>query len=166
EAVQIFNDHSPALEKNLGVVTGDGQVVHGQIIVRRAPDSHRAASHRHFSYEFAVKHEAEFRHLYFPPALPLLPRFLSALRRNHENHPLESLSIRAMTTVMLSGPPRSLAMPTSSSAPRTDRKSTRLNSSHVSISYAVFCLKKKSRWLDAAQCDRTASEPVSRRRRR
>src|SRR5699024_12730738 len=28
-------------------------------------------------------------------------------------------------------------------ARRTDRKSTRLNSSHVSISYAVFCLKKK-----------------------
>src|SRR5207249_7804624 len=26
-----------------------------------------------------------------------------------------------------------------------DRKSTRLNSSHVSISYAVFCLKKKNR---------------------
>src|SRR5207249_12005824 len=28
---------------------------------------------------------------------------------------------------------------------RRDRKSTRLNSSHVSISYAVFCLKKKNR---------------------
>src|SRR5207249_12075166 len=28
--------------------------------------------------------------------------------------------------------------------PRRDRKSTRLNSSHVSISYAVFCLKKKT----------------------
>src|SRR5699024_11620157 len=28
-------------------------------------------------------------------------------------------------------------------ADRVDRKSTRLNSSHVSISYAVFCLKKK-----------------------
>src|SRR6266513_677526 len=27
--------------------------------------------------------------------------------------------------------------------PMKDRKSTRLNSSHVSISYAVFCLKKK-----------------------
>src|SRR2546429_2643995 len=27
--------------------------------------------------------------------------------------------------------------------PRTDRKSTRLNSSHGYISYAVFCLKKK-----------------------
>src|SRR5438477_2194200 len=29
------------------------------------------------------------------------------------------------------------------SAPSRDRKSTRLNSSHMSISYAVFCLKKK-----------------------
>src|SRR5438067_11207755 len=28
--------------------------------------------------------------------------------------------------------------------PCGDRKSTRLNSSHVSISYAVFCLKKKN----------------------
>src|SRR5437868_9984735 len=29
-----------------------------------------------------------------------------------------------------------------------DRKSTRLNSSHVSISYAVFCLKKKKEKRD------------------
>src|SRR5690349_22332819 len=28
---------------------------------------------------------------------------------------------------------------------RADRKSTRLNSSHVEISYAVFCLKKKKK---------------------
>src|SRR3712207_8832774 len=28
---------------------------------------------------------------------------------------------------------------------RSDRKSTRLNSSHANISYAVFCLKKKKR---------------------
>src|SRR5256885_8995680 len=27
-----------------------------------------------------------------------------------------------------------------------DRKSTRLNSSHLVISYAVFCLKKKNKW--------------------
>src|SRR5690625_6751904 len=32
---------------------------------------------------------------------------------------------------------------------REDRKSTRLNSSHVAISYAVFCLKKKKRTKDA-----------------
>src|SRR5690554_7765444 len=31
-----------------------------------------------------------------------------------------------------------------------DRKSTRLNSSHVRISYAVFCLKKKMRWVATA----------------
>src|SRR3712207_7751292 len=35
-------------------------------------------------------------------------------------------------------PPR-----TGQSPAHTDRKSTRLNSSHVNISYAVFCLKKK-----------------------
>src|SRR3712207_7962097 len=29
--------------------------------------------------------------------------------------------------------------------PGTDRKSTRLNSSHANISYAVFCLKKKKK---------------------
>src|SRR5690349_22391085 len=31
--------------------------------------------------------------------------------------------------------------------PFADRKSTRLNSSHVEISYAVFCLKKKKKTL-------------------
>src|SRR2546426_9318946 len=30
-------------------------------------------------------------------------------------------------------------------SPATDRKSTRLNSSHLVISYAVFCLKKKKK---------------------
>src|SRR5690242_21588092 len=33
-------------------------------------------------------------------------------------------------------------------AQRRDRKSTRLNSSHMSISYAVFCLKKKKQTYD------------------
>src|SRR2546426_8133961 len=38
-------------------------------------------------------------------------------------------------------PPRSLAG--EGQCARRDRKSTRLNSSHLVISYAVFCLKKK-----------------------
>src|SRR5690606_40404066 len=41
-----------------------------------------------------------------------------------------------------------------------DRKSTRLNSSHVKISYAVFCLKKKTkpgRAPDWRPCVHTAS---------
>src|SRR5690606_41950358 len=39
----------------------------------------------------------------------------------------------------------------SSSRRSTDRKSTRLNSSHVKISYAVFCLKKKKKNNDKQQ---------------
>src|ERR1035437_4219124 len=51
----------------------------------------------------------------------------------------------------------------------TDRKSTRLNSSHATISYAVFCLNKQLGWLvrgrslarrrAAAQCARRAAGP-------
>src|SRR3712207_7800378 len=33
-----------------------------------------------------------------------------------------------------------------------DRKSTRLNSSHANISYAVFCLKKKKTHPDTVHC--------------
>src|SRR5688572_31910366 len=35
-------------------------------------------------------------------------------------------------------------LPTAEQVPIIDRKSTRLNSSHSQISYAVFCLKKKN----------------------
>src|SRR5690606_39800597 len=34
-----------------------------------------------------------------------------------------------------------------------DRKSTRLNSSHVKISYAVFCLKKKKKRVSSSDLD-------------
>src|SRR6266487_5376420 len=40
---------------------------------------------------------------------------------------------------------RSPPCPGPRSRTRPDRKSTRLNSSHPSISYAVFCLKKKKK---------------------
>src|SRR5256885_13206462 len=36
--------------------------------------------------------------------------------------------------------------------PDEDRQSTRLNSSHLVISYAVFCLKKKKHPPDIARC--------------
>src|SRR2546427_1398451 len=44
-----------------------------------------------------------------------------------------------------------------------DRKSTRLNSSHSQISYAVFCLKKKTKtrvrnWMTPLKLRETASE--------
>src|SRR3712207_7070609 len=39
-------------------------------------------------------------------------------------------------------------------APCRDRKSTRLNSSHANISYAVFCLKKKQEPASPTCCSR------------
>src|SRR5437773_6681627 len=43
-----------------------------------------------------------------------------------------------------------------------DRKSTRLNSSHITISYAVFCLKKKR----ARKWERAPADPVRKAVRR
>src|SRR4051812_49756453 len=40
-----------------------------------------------------------------------------------------------------------------------DRKSTRLNSSHMSISYAVFCLKKKKETLSQSPIRRSSLIP-------
>src|SRR5437899_4105604 len=50
---------------------------------------------------------------------------------------------RAGSEIHLRGSGGNLVIGEQSSA--TDRKSTRLNSSHLGISYAVFCLKKKNR---------------------
>src|SRR5256885_13202974 len=43
---------------------------------------------------------------------------------------------------------------------RQDRKSTRLNSSHLVISYAVFCLKKKNNYHTHLACTSTHLYPV------
>src|SRR5947199_4899673 len=53
------------------------------------------------------------------------------------------------------------------SSPSQDRKSTRLNSSHLGISYAVFCLKKKKKrkgndWNDMAKDDERTHAPPPR----
>src|SRR5215813_14592682 len=52
-------------------------------------------------------------------------------------------------TTLFRSPPPDSARPGTRATCRTstggDRKSTRLNSSHVRISYAVFCLKKKKK---------------------
>src|SRR5256885_4339127 len=45
-----------------------------------------------------------------------------------------------------------LAIPENHSGHFIDRKSTRLNSSHLVISYAVFCLKKKKQSDGAQAC--------------
>src|SRR5690606_40822682 len=55
---------------------------------------------------------------------------------------VQSIARFADTMGPTSGPSENLVTRRSTSP---DRKSTRLNSSHVKISYAVFCLKKKTR---------------------
>src|SRR5690242_21829590 len=59
-----------------------------------------------------------------------------------------TLSLHDALPISARGTPRRRLMtpapgPGPGPAPVPDRKSTRLNSSHMSISYAVFCLKKK-----------------------
>src|SRR5437763_16196832 len=60
------------------------------------------------------------------------------------------LSLHDALPIFGAATPAVVTMPLSCSAPSVtlaaaDRKSTRLNSSHRCISYAVFCLKKKKR---------------------
>src|SRR3712207_7351902 len=51
-------------------------------------------------------------------------------------------TVEAQVLVVSAGP---LSEPKLPELPGIDRKSTRLNSSHANISYAVFCLKKKKK---------------------
>src|SRR5262245_64858599 len=59
-----------------------------------------------------------------------------------------SLAVSPATASSLTAPPPSRSRAVSEQVrprPAADRKSTRLNSSHLGISYAVFCLKKKKK---------------------
>src|SRR2546428_8346640 len=82
-----------------------------------------------------------------PPRSTLFPYttlFRSApVRRKAALHPNRSATGTTMSGVTIAPmvpPLKEVAIPRA----RRDRKSTRLNSSHDQISYAVFCLKKKN----------------------
>src|SRR5205085_5330390 len=83
-----------------------------------------------------------------PPRSTLFPT-----RRSSDLRSVTTGSPRTARVRRTSGP-RVVLTPRAGSHPavrppaasmRTDRKSTRLNSSHSQISYAVFCLKKKNK---------------------
>src|SRR5256885_6595385 len=63
-------------------------------------------------------------------ALPISAEKLARSRTMRFDHPLEAIADQKWKSLL---PPHK----------QIDRKSTRLNSSHLVISYAVFCLKKK-----------------------
>src|SRR5256885_5417204 len=72
----------------------------------------------------------------------LLPR-IRAVGEQVARH----LDVAALHRLLQRAP--ALLLPPVHRRPR-DRKSTRLNSSHLVISYAVFCLKKKNAYSDHA----------------
>src|SRR3712207_8521092 len=74
-----------------------------------------------------------------PPRSTLFPYTTLFRSRRFRAGPRRS-SRRSSSFSLPEAPPR--GPPTTSVRPG-DRKSTRLNSSHANISYAVFCLKKK-----------------------
>src|SRR2546430_12308248 len=84
-----------------------------------------------------------------PPRSTLFPYTTLFRSRQNESNPPAPLRAdqapaadrRGLTAK--SAPPGTDPFLTARRAGRTDRKSTRLNSSHSQISYAVFCLKKK-----------------------
>src|SRR3712207_8053476 len=88
-----------------------------------------------------------------PPRSTLFPYttlFRSAIGDNEEAARLMGLNVGRVTVgvYMLSGALAGLAgvLDAARIGSGRDRKSTRLNSSHANISYAVFCLKKKKNY--------------------
>src|SRR2546430_10796817 len=66
----------------------------------------------------------------------------------HDALPI-SLRLRPLHGLVLDEPgPQLVVVQAARATSRTDRKSTRLNSSHSQISYAVFCLKKKKKIIN------------------
>src|SRR2546430_10259790 len=80
-----------------------------------------------------------------PPRSTLFP-YTTLFRSEFSNHRIA----RSLTTALSDAPPtthdsnRGVIGAFAAAKVRRDRKSTRLNSSHSQISYAVFCLKKKN----------------------
>src|SRR2546427_9537093 len=84
-----------------------------------------------------------------PPRSTLFPytTLFRSLGRGDQVTVIDDLSTGSIRNIQhLKGQPRfGYVIGSVENAPLTDRKSTRLNSSHSQISYAVFCLKKKNK---------------------
>src|SRR5690606_41613596 len=75
--------------------------------------------------------------------LSTAPRAPKARRSQHSNIALSATRRQSMPLRKQTAQAAERARHFATGSARQDRKSTRLNSSHVKISYAVFCLKKK-----------------------
>src|SRR2546426_7909177 len=77
----------------------------------------------------------------------LVPLRADLPRRHHAPPPIAGAGLRDRPRLQRDQPQRLVALHEGRRAAEgdQDRKSTRLNSSHLVISYAVFCLKKKKK---------------------
>src|SRR5207244_10370993 len=94
--------------------------------------SSHALPHRYFQPLFVFTWSTH------PPDLPSFPT-----RRSSDLSASPRPTCRPGSSTSSPGREASSATRSRGTPARTDRKSTRLNSSHQIISYAVFCLKKK-----------------------
>src|SRR3712207_8372366 len=92
-----------------------------------------------------------------PPRSTLFPYttlFRSRAQRERSGDHQMRATFEASTSPVRSHPRVSASTPSrGSNSSLVDRKSTRLNSSHANISYAVFCLKKKKHQLTSTLMD-------------
>src|SRR5437660_7819467 len=95
---------------------------------------------RPFPSSFFFYHYYDHRDLHSFPT-----RRSSDLRRRGSTGCGWSAAAAAAAAATAPAERRRCACTHASAGGRADRKSTRLNSSHVAISYAVFCLKKKKK---------------------
>src|SRR5437773_7711844 len=63
----------------------------------------------------------------------------------HDQQPRHGVDLEALIEPVLADGPGQGGDHARGRGEEQDRKSTRLNSSHITISYAVFCLKKKKK---------------------
>src|SRR3712207_8951616 len=87
-----------------------------------------------FPYTTLFRSEVGYSQLHSPVRILIRPESAVAIPEQHE-HVAEVVADEQVELAVAIGIGHRKA--------RIDRKSTRLNSSHANISYAVFCLKKK-----------------------
>src|SRR3712207_8059159 len=91
-----------------------------------------------------------------PPRSTLFP-YTTLFRSHGGGGPgMGPIGVAKQLVPFLPGHPVAAPVNTQPSAgnPQPDRKSTRLNSSHANISYAVFCLKKKHFYIFSRSTNR------------
>src|SRR5438034_7577744 len=76
---------------------------------------------------------------------PTPPAYVSLVEEKKSTPAVGVLHSRTLSVASVFTRTTRAGSPVTWRTPTTDRKSTRLNSSHTVISYAVFCLKKKTK---------------------